>query len=364
MKPAKAIATLVASCVALLALPYSGHAAAPKLIVSSPGNGSISASRHPVKLRLNVGKKSRVKSADFYSQGRLITTDTRAPFTSARGSVIDLSATANGPARLSFKVVYTLRGGKTKTKTRQIRVVVFRPPEAGPLDPAHWRPAFSDDFTSSASFGNWKTQRDDWIKHGIPYSNLEGAGYLTSNVRIANGTMNISTSSNHSSGFSQSTGSVNTNKRFAFKYGYLEARLLIPRCNGCWPAFWMLPSADHWPPEIDIIEYFNTAKQKIPYSAVHYPSPEARKLDYFSERLMLSDRDDYVGTWHTYGVLWTKKSVQFYLDGYPGPQYNVESRIPHLAMYPIIQLAIGRGFKPEVGSTMQVDYVRAWQLAR
>jgi hypothetical protein len=29
-------------------------------------------------------------------------------------------------------------------------------------------------------------------------------------------------------------------------------------------------------------------------------------------------------------------------------------------MYPIIQLAIGRGFRPALGSTMQVDYLRAW----
>lgn len=354
------------SAVAVFANPAASSAAAPRFVVSSPGNGSISASVHPLTMRLNTGKGSRVRSASFYSQGQLISTDGKAPFTAARGASINLGSFATGPARLRFKVVYKTRtrGGGTvkKSQSRSVRVVVFRPPSpAAPLPAKLWRPAFNDDFTSSsASLSNWKTQRDDWIKNGIPYSNLEGAGYLSSNVRVAGGLMNISTSSRGAAGFSQSTGSVNTNKRFAFKYGYLEARILVPSCSGCWPAFWMLPSADHWPPEIDIIEYFNTAKQVIPYSAVHWPKNEPDKEDYFSERLMHSPSDNYIGSWHTYGVLWSASSVQFYLDGQLGPVFSERSRIPHLSMYPIMQLAVGAGHRPAPGSTMQVDYVRAW----
>lgn len=359
------LASLLAAGAVALALPQPSSAAPAKLIVS-PGKGSISARTHALRMRLSVGERTRVTSANFYSQGQLVTVDKRAPFTTVRGSSINLSGSPAGPTRLSFKVVYKIRrpGGRivSKSVSRRIRVVVFRPPSTdAPLPTAYWRPAFNDDFSSAAVSNTlWKTQRDDWIKNGIPYSNLEGAGYLTSNVSVANGTMNISTSNRAAAGFTQSTGSVNTNKKFAFKYGYLEARILVPRCNGCWPAFWMLPSADHWPPEIDIIEYFNTAKQGIPYSAVHWPMPEADKEDYFSERLMHADTDNYVGQWHTYGVLWSASSVQFYLDGALGPVFSEPSKIPHLPMYPIIQLAVGNGYRPGPGHTMQVDYVRAW----
>ncbi|MGH2959419.1 MAG: glycoside hydrolase family 16 protein, partial [Solirubrobacterales bacterium] len=204
---------------------------------------------------------------------------------------------------------------------------------------------------------------DDWLKNGIPYSDLEGAGYLSSNVTVANGTLNLSTSSRAAAGFNQSTGSVNTNKKFAFQYGYIEARILVPACAGCWPAFWMLPSADHWPPEIDIIEFFDTSKQVIPYSAVHWPVAGAAKEQYFSQRLQTSDADNYIGTWHTYAMLWTRDLVQFYVDGNLGPQFNVPGQIPHLPMYPILQLAVGAGHRPSAGSTMQVDHVRAWQRA-
>jgi beta-glucanase (GH16 family) len=353
---------------ALTAQPAT--AATPQLDIASPGIGASSATTREVRAELKTPKGTRVVVARFYYRDALISTAALPPFRVATGTKIDLSSLPSGPATLKFRVDYTAqtKGGKTfdGSATQNVRVVIFRPPAPGaPLAKSNWKTIFNDGFGNPAkSESNWLTQRNDWIKKGIPYSNLEGAGYHPSNANFAKGTLFLSTSAQGAGGFRQSTASVNTHDKFSFKYGYLESRMLIPSCGGCWPAFWMLPRADHWPPEIDIIEYFNTAEQVVPYSAVHYPSPEARKLDYFSERLRIKDTDNYIGTWHTYGVLWTKTSVQFYIDGFPGPQYNVEARIPHLAMYPIIQLAIGRGHKPETGSTMQVDYVRAWQLAR
>lgn len=364
------LALLLPLAVALAALTAQpATASSQQLVIDSPGTGASAVVRE-VRAELKVGKGTKVVSARFYYDNVLISTATKRPFKVADGTKIDLNSLQSGPARLKFRVDYTvqLKNGTTAERSarQSVRVVIFRAPMPGaPLPKSSWKTVFNDGFSNPAkSERNWLTQRNDWIKKGIPYSNLEGAGYRPDNANFAKGTLFLSTARSPAGGFKQSTASVNTHDSFSFKYGYLESRMLIPSCDGCWPAFWMLPRADHWPPEIDIIEYFNTAVQKIPYSAVHYPSPEARKLDYFSQRLMLSDQDNYIGTWHTYGVLWTEKSVQFYIDGYPGVQYNVEAKIPHLAMYPIIQLAIGRGFKPEEGSTMQVDYVRAWQLAR
>ena len=363
---------LLASLSLLLAgiIAQPSAAASRQFTITSPGSGFSSATTREVHAQLTPGKDTRVTSARFFYNDALISTATAAPFQVSPGTTIDLSTRPNGPARLRFRVDFTVQKKNGRTVERSIRktvrVIVFRPPTAAQrLAKKHWKSVFNDGFGSPAkSEANWLTQRNDWIKQGIPYSNLEGAGYLPSNANFATGTLLLSTSTRAAGGHRQSTSSVNTHDKFWFKYGYLEARMLVPACSGCWPAFWMLPRADHWPPEIDIIEYFNTAEQVIPYSAVHYPSPEERKLDYFSQRLMLSDRDNYVGTWHTYSVLWSRESVQFYIDGVPGPQFTDEAKIPHLAMYPILQLAVGRGFRPEPGSTMQVDYVRAWQLKR
>lgn len=363
----KSLLALLPLTAALAFVPiHSAQAAPPRLVIVSPTKSATVVGQFPIRAKLDVRGKSRVRSARFYLNDKLITTDRKAPFATKRDTKFDTTPLPAGTNKLRFKVRFKIRrpGGKivSSTRSRSVTVQKFMPPsDAMPLAASGWKLAFNDDFSAPAvSNATWRTQRDDWIKHGIPYSNLEGAGYLSSNVRVANGTLNLSTSNRPAGGLTQSTGSVNTHKRFAFKYGYLESRMLIPACSGCWPAFWMLPSGDYWPPEIDIIEYFDTSKQVIPYSAVHWRMNEPDKEDYFSERLMLSPSDNYIGTWHTYGVLWTKDTVQFYLDGRAGPQFSVSAQIPHEPMYPIIQLAIGAGHRPLLGSTMQVDYVRAW----
>jgi beta-glucanase (GH16 family) len=362
--PLLAVLALLAALVIIPA--QSAHAARPTLVVGSPTSNSPVAGTYPIRARLDVGRKSRVRNARFYLQGKLIATDRRAPFSTRERTTFDTNVLPTGPNQLRFKVRYTIRRSNGKivksSRTKTVSVVMFRPPSTpAALAAAHWRLGLNDDFTSPAvSSSLWSTQRDDWIKNGVPYSNLEGAGYLPSNVKVADGTLQLSTSNRSASGFNQSTGSVNTHKRFAFKYGYIESRMLIPACAGCWPAFWLLPSGDYWPPEIDIIEYFDTSKQVVPYSAVHWRTNEPDKEDYFSERLRITDQDNYIGSWHTYGMLWTADSVLFYIDGVAGPQFSVKAQIPHEPMYPIIQLAIGAGHRPTVGSTMSVDYVRAW----
>ncbi len=345
----------------------SAAAAAPKLVIDAPARGSTVASHLVLRAHLNASPHARIQSARFFVQGQLVSTDSRAPFATANGAPFDTGGLPSGSNPLELSVTYTAKRSDGRVVSRTLRrtaqVEVFRPPTAStPLPASAWKLKFGDEFSSPAtSRKRWETQRDDWIKGPIPYSNLEGAGYRPGNVRFENGTMSISTAHTRAAGFKQSTGSVNTHSAFSFKYGYIEARILVPSCSGCWPAFWMLPRADHWPPEIDIIEFFDTSKQGIPYSAVHWRANNAQGERYFSQRLMISDQHNYVGSWHTYGALWTRDTVQFYIDGFPGPQFLKHSRVPHKAMYPIIQLAVGAGHKPAPGNTMQVDYVRAWQ---
>lgn len=363
----RALGSILLLGATLAVLAPSAFAAPPKLVVDSPAQGATVASSLVLRARLQHARRDRVTSARFFVEDTLVATDTRAPFATSNGRPFDTAGLPPGGNLLNVSVTFTEKrsDGRVAEQTlrRAVRVEAFRPPsDASPLPFTTWKQKFHDDFASAKrSRKRWQSQRNDWIKGPIPYSNLEGAGYLPANVRIEDGTMKISTSGADAAGFRRSTGSVNTHDAFSFKYGYIEARILVPRCAGCWPAFWMLPRADHWPPEIDIIEYFDTAKQVIPYSAVHWRANNAQGERYFSQRLMLTPQDNYIGTWHTYGALWTRDMVQFYIDGVAGPQFSKASRVPHKAMYPIIQLAVGAGHKPAHGSTMQVDYVRAWQ---
>jgi hypothetical protein len=360
-----ALTLLLLSVVFALMFAGASQAAAPRVIIAAPAKSAVIAGRQSVRIRLGVGRRTRVRRARFYFQGVRIGTDRKAPFVTKDGTTIDTAALPVGKQVVKFAIKYSARrkGGKVVRRTveKNLLVEVFRPPTDLQSLPPNWATAFNDDFSApSVSASNWKTQRDDWIKGGRPYSNLEGAGYLGSNVSVASGMLSLRTASVPVVGYPLSTGSANTNKKFAFEYGYLEARILVPSCDGCWPAFWLLPSDDVWPPEIDIFEFFNTQKDVTAYTSLHWPAANAEGQAFRNDPLRANVGDNYVGTWHTYSVLWTADLLQFYVDGVPGPQYSDPSQIPHEAMYPIVQLAIQSGHHPAPGSTMQVDYMRAW----
>ena len=98
-----------------------------------------------------------------------------------------------------------------------------------------------------------------------------------------------------------------------YKYGYFEAKMKMPKMKNSWGAFWIttesLNSDDAtMGTEIDIAESsefeFNIIRNALYYN---YPNLQSRfKLNYFHNIYT-----DYV----TYGLLWTKDSYTFYING-------------------------------------------------
>ncbi|MGH2958952.1 MAG: glycoside hydrolase family 16 protein, partial [Solirubrobacterales bacterium] len=199
-------------------------------------------------------------------------------------------------------------------------------------------------------------QRDDWLKGGVAYNNLEDNYYMPANTTVSGGNL-VQTLRRERTidGHNFTTGSVNTNKRFSFKYGYVEARIRVPACDGCWPAFWMLPSRVAWPPEIDIFEFFDSDTDKHAYLSTHWGS----QTDHRSQSAWSSDRlltDD----WHTYGMLWTSTGVQSFIDGVAGPRFTGDA-VPQEAMYLILQQTVGKGYNTPNAVSLLTDYVRVYQ---
>lgn len=355
----------------LLAPAQSSLAEAPHLVVLSPTPGKVVATKVPIRVRLDVSKNTMVFRARFFVNGQQLNYDTEPPFTTDRGASFNSGPPIATKRHLRISVHYTYhrRSGshlhQLRVAERDVRVAVFRPPPEGvsvsAVNPG-WKVELDESFGPvSTSLPNWISQRDDWIKGGIPYSILEGAGYAASNVSVEDGLLKLRTSSKPAGGLPTSTGSINSHHIFEFKYGYLEARIRVPSCNGCWPSFWMLSAKDRWPPEVDVFEFFNTLTETFPYSSLHWAVNNTAGEEYRNAPLRAYVGQNLVGTWHTYSLLWTEGQVQFYVDGITGPQFAVTSQIPHELMYPIIQLAVYRGLPPLVGSTMEVDFVRAWQ---
>ncbi len=71
--------------------------------------------------------------------------------------------------------------------------------------------------------------------------------------------------------FKYTSGMVTTLGKFAFKYGYTEAKMKVPAGKAMWPAFWALPTDKKlWPPELDAMEVLGQQPNKV-YMTVLWP---------------------------------------------------------------------------------------------
>jgi hypothetical protein len=146
---------------------------------------------------------------------------------------------------------------------------------------------------------------------------------------------------------------------YAFTYGYVEARIRVPRGWGTWAAFWMLPANYKDSTEIDVMEVLGR-EPKLLY--MHYRSQKEKYGRSYAEASPLS------AGWHTYGLHWEPGSLTWYLDGAPRFSHTGSdvASDPHYIMF---SLAIGgsRSWSGAVDdstpfpSSMRIDWVRVWQ---
>lgn len=233
-------------------------------------------------------------------------------------------------------------------------------------DAADWKLSFHDEFNGAFLDGRkWSRLRGHHHMYGSPFNRrIESAAYNARNATQNNGSAVLTVKRRPAKNyprFPYSSGMIQSGPRFSFRYGYMEARVKVPRCSGCWPAFWMMenPPDSKWPPEIDVFEFFDTARDVRPYFNFHYA--EKGKHRQIGIKKYGEAGVDYVGGWHTYGILWTPETIQVYVDDVAGPTYNDASRIPDRAYYVIFNLAVQRGKRPRSGTKMLIDWVRVWQ---
>lgn len=387
----------VLSAALILALAAASGASAKNLAVASPRDGATLSRTATFMPRIAKGLKKRTKRVEVWVASQRVAIDTKAPFKLK----VDTTKLSNGV--YSFRIRANVR---SKVYTKVVKAVVANKPHSGgskgsevpgskqvgtPAEPtpdprigditdgdSNWNMVFSDEFAGSGLDGaKWNNQRNDWTtksindagqpwaKGGFPYNILEGAWYKPDNSTVSDGVLKqtirkLATpmDTQHWGSYKYTTGMVNTKDRFGFKYGYVEARIKVPSCSGCWPAFWMLPAKDGWPPEIDIFEFFDTATLKFPYFSTHMAGTGDQTID--NTQPFGNTAASYTDAWHTYGLLWTASSVQVFIDGTPGPTYT-GSAVPQESMYLILQQAIGRDYNTQDGSTMETDYVRVYQ---
>jgi beta-glucanase (GH16 family) len=161
------------------------------------------------------------------------------------------------------------------------------------------------------------------------------------------------------------------------EYGYYEARVKVPKARGMWPAFWLNPNDEKWPPEIDIFEFVNNGRDTT-RNSYHFIHPgdqneKALKVDYsiLDQSETYRPGFDYADGYHTFAVLWTPGSVTHYVDGVE--VVSREMAWTHKdgsdggPAHVLMNLAVGGGWPgppltaDDFPAELQVQYIRVWQ---
>lgn len=366
------------AAIAIFASSASAGSASDQIRVTSPRSGATLSNTAVIRTKVSKRIAARTERVELWVGSARTATDSSAPYSFR----INTREIADGNYR--FRVKAVLRPSKKGSASRAltlsqlIKVIVAnrkKKPAPAPVKPAapavpptspiveeiknggNWNVIFADEFDGTQlNRTKWNDQRDDWLKGGVAYNNLEDDYYLPANTTVSGGNLVQTIRKQAYAGMNYTTGSVNTNKRFSFTYGYVEARMRVPACSGCWPAFWMLPAQTGWPPELDIFEFFNSENDRRPYFSSHWKAPNVDQ-EYTSA---IAANGDYTNAWHTYGMLWTPESVQIFVDGVAGPKFTGKA-VPHENMYLIIQQALGKGYNTPDGVSLLTDYVRVYQ---
>lgn len=186
---------------------------------------------------------------------------------------------------------------------------------------------------------------------------------------------------------------VKTEGLFSFQYGRLEFRIEAPEAQGLWPAAWSMGNniaTVGWPAcgEMDVMERINAAGPPPSGMQSH---PPAGTSDWNQGSIHgtgftganLGTTYDFTGGatasgWHTYGMIWSRNSVSYYIDN-PSKPYATytSSSLSGLsgAVWPfdggqshfiILNLAVGGNWPGSLNSTMPfpsqmlVDFVRIY----
>jgi beta-glucanase (GH16 family) len=138
---------------------------------------------------------------------------------------------------------------------------------------------------------------------------------------------------------------VESNRRFNFTYGYMQARMWLPPGTGMWPAFWA--DGQKWPydGEIDVMEDDGTDNPTFHYR--HYGGIYGG-----SARV-----PGATAGWHTYAASWNASRIRWFYDGRLVGQTRTAHNAP---MYLIINLGT-RDYPSAVPNKLKVDWVRVWQ---
>ena len=284
---------------------------------------------------------------------------------------LSISASAND-SKATREATVTLRSGDLE---KSIKVMQFSDEITAP---AGYTLVWHDEFDKGpVPSSDWTIE--NWAPGHVnnelqTYTSKEVDGKRT--LEVKDGFLNINCfKANDGKVYS---GRMNAKPATGWLYGYFEARIMLPKGKGTWPAFWMMPSnvdwgKNPWPycGEIDIMEEVGANPDYVS-SSLHTGNYNHTKGTQKTHEMKCAGAE---GEFHIYALEWSEDEITTYVDGKVQLKVTKASMGAdhdswpfHYAFYPILNLAWGGdwgGYKGVDESalpvTMKVDYVRIFQ---
>lgn len=188
------------------------------------------------------------------------------------------------------------------------------PPQGAPA-PEGWQLVWADEFDGDAlDANNWNIQTGDGSAEGIPgWGNNELQTYQPDNIAVRNGNLVISARFEDGR---YTSGRINSDGKFASRYGRIEGNIRVPAGRGLWSAFWLLPTDSPyggWPAsgEIDIMEVFRREPQPFTQGVAHYGMIWPLNVYAAKHYSGIDPADGF----HVYALEWDDSELRWFVDG-------------------------------------------------
>ena len=211
-------------------------------------------------------------------------------------------------------------GGSDSSSATSTNLSVVTPNQ--PVD--DWQLVWSDEFDGNAIDANKWTHEVNCDGGG----NQELQCYTDSaeNSFVSDGTLKIVAKLNDGAAGDQdndyTSARMTTQYKGDFKYGRIEMRAKLPRGQGTWPAFWMMPTDSvygGWPKsgEVDIMEAVNLGAARADgseetniYGTIHYGAGPMSDFSGAAHTPASNPADSF----NTYAIEWQEGEIRWYFN--------------------------------------------------
>jgi beta-glucanase (GH16 family) len=170
-------------------------------------------------------------------------------------------------------------------------------------------------------------------------------------------------------GFQYTSGRIETNAKFSFKFGRIEVRAKLPAGPGSFPGIAMLGTVGNWPQcgELAIMEQYGQDKSTIYSTALTGGGPKSGEVG--PAKYTFEESTDASSDFHVYSLDWYGDHLVFQVDGVEVTRSTFDKTSPFntIAEYIVLDVALGGDKGGPIKASqfpmeMIVDYVRVYSL--